>query len=134
MMFCNGIIRRSATMLGLAALAAIGAWAPANASSPGTCDVSSVVARALPAIVNITVVKVITGNEEGEGPAVDADGKPAAPAAKQDNATSQPAGPHFETFVGSGAIINSAGIIITNKHVIKDAAVITRRRPARSDR
>jgi len=123
-MTLQATIRTSVTVLAMAGLAAIGAWTPANASSPSTCDVSGIVARALPAVVNITVVKVITGSEEGEGPAVDADGKPALPAGKPESAGAEPAGPHFETFVGSGAIINSAGIIVTNKHVIKDAAVI----------
>ncbi|HTW73089.1 MAG TPA: trypsin-like peptidase domain-containing protein [Acetobacteraceae bacterium] len=107
-----------------AVLIALGVVRPAMAEAPSACNVSAVVARALPAIVNITVVKVITGSGEGNGPAVDADSMVVAGKSTAAPDSAEPAGPHFETFVGSGAIINSAGIIITNKHVIKDAAVI----------
>ena len=95
----------------------------ALASSPGACDVPAVVARALPAIVNITVVKVLSSDSEAKGTPVDADGPDAMSADAGASANDQ-SGPHFETFVGSGVIINPAGVIITNKHVIKDAAVI----------
>lgn len=82
----------------------------ARAESVATCNVSSIVARALPAIVNITVIKVPGANEASDGEVAEA-------------ATGS-TGPHFETFVGSGSVIDPAGIIITNKHVIQDAATI----------
>ncbi len=82
----------------------------AMASAPSACDVPSVVAQALPAIVNITVVKVLNSDSEEDSAAAPVDGPAATP--------------HFETFVGSGVIINPAGVILTNKHVIRDAAVI----------
>jgi serine protease Do len=105
-------------------LLAISVWAPAMAESPSACNVPAVVARALPAIVNITVVRVITGDDEESGETADADSTAVTRGSTPAPETSEPDGPHFETFVGSGAILSSAGIIITNKHVIKDAAII----------
>ena len=69
---------------------------------PDACNAAAVVARDLPAIVNISVVKV----EPEPVPA------------------GQPAAEQIELFVGSGFVIGSSGIIVTNKHVIQDAAVI----------
>ena len=111
-------------IVAIAAFGAVGAGTPAIAAPPSACNVTDVVAHALPAIVNITVVKVLTNDSEDEGEAINADSKPLTPAATPSSTRIEAAGPHFETFVGSGAIINPAGIIVTNKHVIKDAAVI----------
>jgi serine protease Do len=124
MTYCDRAVRIAIPFVTVAALLAIGVRTPAMAASPAACDVSGIVARSLPAIVNITVVKVITGNGEEDGPGVDADTKAPVSNGTAASASTQSTGPHFETFVGSGSIINSAGIIITNKHVIKDAAVI----------
>ena len=78
--------------------------ATAAAAAPGDgCDSASVVAHALPAIVNITVVKVIRSTDAAPGKAND---------------------PHFAVFVGSGAVVDPSGIIVTNKHVIQDAATV----------
>ncbi|HUN40288.1 MAG TPA: trypsin-like peptidase domain-containing protein [Acetobacteraceae bacterium] len=124
MTFSNRAIGIAILLVTMAALVVIAGRTPAMAESPSACDVTHVVARALPAVVNITAVKVITGNGEGNGPAVDADSMVAAGNSAPAPAATEPAGPHFETFVGSGAIISPAGIIVTNKHVIQDAAVI----------
>jgi serine protease Do len=119
----NRTARLAMALVAMAAIGAIGACRPAVAATTGRCNVADIVTDALPAIVNITVVKVVTTGRENESLAADVDSKvarapvPASPGG-------EPAGPHFETFVGSGAIVNPAGIIITNKHVIKDAAVI----------
>jgi serine protease Do len=86
----------------VAALTAMGTTANA-AAVPDTCDTAHIVARSLPAIVNITAVKVLAAGNAA----------PDKPAAEQ-----------FEVFVGSGVIIDPAGIIVTNKHVIKDSAMI----------
>jgi serine protease Do len=43
---------------------------------------------------------------------------------KNDAAAGKPAGEKIDVSVGSGAIIDASGIIVTNKHVIQDAAVI----------
>lgn len=117
-------IRTPMAILAAIALAAIGARLPAMAAPPSACDVPNIVAHALPAIVNITAVKVLTKNNEDEGGSLEANGKPGASTSAAAGTDAEPASPHFETFVGSGAIVNPAGIIITNKHVIKDAAVI----------
>lgn len=104
------LLRLAARFAMVAVPAAIGVQQPALAASPAACDVSGIVARSLPAIVNITVVKVLSGSDDGDG--------------GTSNVGDAASGPHFETFVGSGSIIDPAGIIITNKHVIQDAATI----------
>jgi serine protease Do len=78
--------------------------APALASTqPETCDVASVVAHAVPAIVNIWVAKLL--------PADDAKGNPGGKY-------------KVEFFVGTGFVVTPSGAIVTNKHVIQDAAMI----------
>jgi serine protease Do len=124
MMWRNRTGRLPMAVVAMAALGLIGARTPAMAAAPDSCDVADVVAQALPAIVNITVVKVLTNNSEEQSEPAIADSVPVARTATPASPGAEPAGPHFATFVGSGAIINPAGIIVTNKHVIKDAAVI----------
>ena len=86
------------------ALVVMGAATPASAAGvPTTCDSTAVVAHALPSTVNIREVKVVKVKDA-------ADGKP-----EED---------HLEVFVGSGAVVDPSGIIVTNKHVIEDAALI----------
>ena len=84
-------------------LAALTAVSPAMAAPQSTCDAANVVARTLPAVVNIWVAKVLHGDEEGGN----ASGKD-----------------RLEFFVGTGFIVDPSGIIATNKHVIQDAAMI----------
>jgi serine protease Do len=86
----------------VAALATTSTSASA-AMEQGACDPSAVVAKAISAVVNITVVKV---SSEENGPA------------------SKSAREHIEVFVGSGSVIDPSGIIVTNKHVIQGAAQI----------
>ncbi len=118
-------VRIGGTRIGLlvatmAAIAAIGTGASA-ASAPNACPAADVVAKALPAIVNITVVKLI--------PAGDTD--TATPEADvklpqtQSTAAERPIDDQVGVFVGSGAVIDPSGVIITNKHVIQDAAMIS---------
>ncbi len=71
------------------------------ASSSATCDAAGVVANALPAVVNISVIQVITKTR--------GDGSPEE---------------HLEINDGAGAIIDPSGIVITNRHVIQNAAMI----------
>jgi len=73
----------------------------AHATAPTECNIADVVGRALPSVVNISVVRVLGKTESG-----------------------QPTDEHFEVFVGSGAIVDPSGLIVTNKHVIQDAAII----------
>ncbi|HVC63448.1 MAG TPA: trypsin-like peptidase domain-containing protein [Acetobacteraceae bacterium] len=87
----------------LAVIAAILAGPAAIAAAPSTCDTADVVAHALSAVVNISVVRVLR---------------------KANPAPGKPPDEHFEVFVGSGVIIDPTGIIVTNKHVIKDGAMI----------
>src|SRR3954451_12083293 len=86
---------------GLLAVAITIAPAARAASAPQGCDAALVVARALPAVVNISVIQVVTKTG--------ADGI---------------AREHLEINDGSGAIIDPSGFIVTNRHVIQNAAVI----------
>ena len=86
------------------------------AMPPATCDIQSAVARALPAIVNITVVRVGTGDEGESTPASSAVNTSASDKAGGEE--------HIAVFVGSGSVIDPSGIIVTNKHVIQGAALI----------
>ena len=103
----------------MAALAAMGTDASA-AMPPATCDISGAVARALPAIVNITVVRVGTGDEFESTPASSTANTPASDTAAADKGGEE----HIAVFVGSGSVIDPSGIIVTNKHVIQGAALI----------
>jgi serine protease Do len=94
----------------LVAIAAMVMGPDAVAASAQTCYSRASINHALSAIVNISVVKVLgTDNEDGSEGSKD----PAHPVAE-----------HFAEFVGSGVIVDPSGIIVTNKHVIKDAAII----------
>lgn len=77
---------------------------PALATTPpASCVVAGVAARALPATVNIWVAKVL--------PASDAKGNPGGKY-------------RVAFFVGTGFVVKPSGVIVTNKHVIQDAAMI----------
>ena len=93
------------TALLLAAIAAVTAVnTQASATTvPGLCDSADVVANALSAVVNITVVKVLRTKDTTPGDA---------------------SNEHIAVFVGSGVAIDPSGIIVTNKHVIQNAALI----------
>lgn len=90
-----------AIVAGAIALATTVALDAAEAAPPGMCDAAGVVAPALPAVVNISVIQVVTKTG--------ADGS-----AKE----------HLEINDGSGVIIDPSGLIVTNRHVIQSAAVI----------
>jgi len=88
---------KSALIAG-ALLAITAWWAPAaNAAAPLACNVPAAVAHALPAVVKILAVRGVGEN-----------GKPSG----------------IQYFVGTGIIIDSSGLIVTNQHVIQDAAVV----------
>lgn len=99
------MVRRRITWLHAvpAALAILLAGPAAMAAVPETCDVPTVVARALPAIVNITVVRILQSDKADPG---------------------KPPAENLGIFVGSGFVIDPRGIIVTNRHVIEDGAVI----------
>jgi serine protease Do len=101
----------------MAAVAIAAAPVPAMAAAPSTCDAANVVARALPAVVNIWVAKILPAKGSDEGPGgggvMPADGGAKAPGRDQ-----------LEFFVGTGFVVDSSGVIVTNKHVIQDAAMI----------
>jgi serine protease Do len=72
-----------------------------HAQDAAACDTVGIVARALPATVNITVVKVL----------------------KEDDAKHAKSAPEsIDVAAGSGVIIDPSGVIVTNKHVIQGGA------------
>ena len=85
------------------AFALLSASVPAMAAPPSTCDAANVVARAFPAIVNIWVAKILRA-KDSRGKSVGRE--------------------HLEFFVGTGFVVDPTGVIVTNKHVIQDAAMI----------
>jgi serine protease Do len=103
-------VPRLASLLLAAAALATTSTAASAAMEQGVCNPAAVVAKALPAIVNVTVVKVGTG--EGEN------------GSTTTTATSKSAKEHIQVFVGSGSIIDPSGVIVTNRHVIQGAAQI----------
>src|ERR1700733_7777981 len=97
------VLRRATVPVAVAAAAMAIATGTGQAAVANACDPAEVVAKALPSTVNITVLKVMK-----------------APGAVANEATEE----SFEVFVGSGAIIDPSGIIVTNRHVIQDAVRI----------
>ena len=87
-----------AGMIAKATIIASEAWA---AAPPDGCDAAGVVARNLPAVVNISVIQVVTKTGD-------------------DGSRKE----HLEINDGSGVIIDPSGIIVTNRHVIQSAAEI----------
>lgn len=69
----------------------------AQAGVPTVCDVPSAVQHALPSVVNIFAVRIVQPN-----------GRPTG----------------IDYYVGTGVIIDPSGLIVTNQHVIQDAAVV----------
>jgi serine protease Do len=100
---CSRALRGTLPIAIAAGLGAAGADTSASAAPSDTCNVTGIVAHSLPAIVNIRVAKVTRGTGAMDGKSAD---------------------PHIDVAVGSGAIIDSSGIIVTNRHVIQDAVLI----------
>ena len=100
---CSRALRGTLPFAIAAGLGAAGADTSASAAPSDTCNVTGIVAHALPAIVNIRVAKVTRGTGAVDRKSAD---------------------PHIDVAVGSGAIIDSSGIIVTNRHVIWDAVLI----------
>lgn len=85
------------------------------APPPTSCDVASVVAPALPAIVNIWVAKLLpAGHAEDSSSTEDSPATEASPNGKY----------QVELFVGTGFVVDPSGVIVTNRHVIQNAAMI----------
>lgn len=90
------------------------------ANPPASCDVSNVVAHALPSIVNIWVAKLLPADQSEDSTEEDSSSTADSPST-QDN----PSGKYrVELFVGTGFVVDPSGVIVTNKHVIQNAAMI----------
>ena len=81
----------------------MGIGTSASAAATDSCNTPGIVMQGVPAIVNIRVIRVVHANKAIAGKSADG---------------------NIEVAVGSGSIIDSSGVIITNKHVIQDAVMI----------
>jgi len=78
----------------------------------------------LPAVVNISTTILIRGRGESDMPPLDAPfpkGSPLEDFFKEFYDQIQPEGPRNSSAVGSGFIIDAAGYIVTNNHLVADA-------------
>jgi serine protease Do len=93
---------------------------PALATAvPASCDIASVVAHALPAVVNIWVAKLLPADQSEDG-TEDSSSTEVSP-----GTADSPSGKYrVELFVGTGFVVDPTGVIVTNKHVIQNAAMI----------
>ncbi len=91
-------------------------------------------AQLLPSVVNISTTQVVKGRPQGRGtgPGQDKDAPQAPPGSPfeeffKDFFDRQPKdnSPRRNTSLGSGFIIDAAGIVVTNNHVIADADEVT---------
>jgi serine protease Do len=110
---CTRLGHIALLLVGMGGLSAVGTTASAAMPPGSACNVVDVVAHALPAIVNITVVRVDNDDESGDDKTVSA--------ASGDKS---PPNEHIAVFVGAGEVIDPTGIIVTNRHVIQGAAMI----------
>jgi serine protease Do len=110
---CTRLGHIALLLVGMGGLAAVGTAASAAMPPGSACNVVDVVAHALPAIVNITVVRVDNDDEGSDEKTVSA--------AAGDKS---PPNEHIAVFVGAGEVIDPTGIIVTNRHVIQGAAMI----------
>jgi len=104
---------------------------PACAAPPGSPDLSALAARWLPSVVSVASTDPFSGDDAGDGD--DGDGGTAARGGLRptpvrdisDAAGSVIPPPKAEEALGSGFIIDPAGYILTNNHVIDGATSVT---------
>ena len=110
----HGAFARRATLAcaAVVALSATGAAVAQAALPVSPCASANVVAKVLPAVVNITAVRVLPAQAQPENQD------------PKDQDSDKPSQEQFEVFVGSGYVIDPSGVIVTNRHVIQNAAFI----------
>lgn len=101
-------------------------WFPATADARGAPDgFADLVETLSPAVVNVSTTQVISGRAE-EGPNFEfPPGSPFRDFFDQFNNRPREDRPRRATSLGSGFVIDAAGFIVTNNHVIEGAEKIT---------
>jgi serine protease Do len=102
-------------------LVAVPLAAPARTAPDSFADLAE---RLLPSVVNISTTQVVEGQTGGEMPMVPP-GSPFEEFFKEFFERGQPQRRRRATSLGSGFIIDAAGHVVTNNHVIQDADEIT---------
>jgi serine protease Do len=101
----SNALRSALTALMIVTVPAIATTAPASAQIQVT-DVSALAERLLPAVVNISSIRVQASNDD-------------------DRSFNGPRGRRQGRSIGSGFVIDPAGFVVTNNHVIANAKEVT---------
>lgn len=123
------VFTKRAGLLSLVAAASLMAWIPTTSATPLPGSFHDLVQKVAPAVVTITTEKMVDSNDEGSQE-LPFDVPPGSPLDKffhdfqkhQGNGGTSPK--QKETALGSGFIIDPAGYVVTNNHVVEGGQTV----------